>query len=288
MAYQQENLFAIQKFHTVLGLIYAERNQWTSEWAPGNAIFQLRHALDVAQKRARVEKKDFQPLPHLHRLLADGYLLVEKVNLARIEYMEAMKGYLDIDSLDNAAKTYDRLEPLLENAPDTEVQKAVALNKILLVRLSISQWSREDIEQKSKMDYENAAFFGWVKDNAFKSKQHSFINRQCFKALADAGTIAIQVGEPAAASHFYHVAYGVINKEDVLASMNDVSRLSKITSVLSESPDWGKKQVFVVTDFDLKANPSYKDGKIWSLMATEQLGCSMQVGITQTFAKEIK
>src|SRR6185295_10787206 len=70
-AYERGDLDAIQRHHTVLGMIYARRGVWTSTGRAQNAIFQLEHALSVA--RQREASVGPQPLPELKSQLADGY-----------------------------------------------------------------------------------------------------------------------------------------------------------------------------------------------------------------------
>jgi tetratricopeptide (TPR) repeat protein len=60
------DLEAAQRYHTTLGLIYAERGVWTSSTFARNAEQQLGWALDKADERQQ-RQRFYQPLPELRR-----------------------------------------------------------------------------------------------------------------------------------------------------------------------------------------------------------------------------
>lgn len=93
---------AAQRYHTVLGLIYAERNVWRSSATARNAITQLNWALETAALRDSTDGFR-QPLPELRALLAAGYDSIGNTSAARAQYRAAALAFLDTDDLEGAA-----------------------------------------------------------------------------------------------------------------------------------------------------------------------------------------
>jgi outer membrane protein OmpA-like peptidoglycan-associated protein len=132
-AYRARDLRAIQRHHTVLGEIFAAKGIWQSDWAD-NAIFQLSHAIDVAERRQQDEGL-YQPLPGLKARLAEGYDIVGKPDLAQITAIDAAQAYLDSDRLDKASAWLKRARPTA--APANERARIDTLQEILVYRQAI-------------------------------------------------------------------------------------------------------------------------------------------------------
>lgn len=96
---------AIQRFHTVLGLLYSQRGKWGSSGEPFSAVYQLERALRMARARDSVGGF-YQPLPQLRAFLAQAYDTTGRP--ARDAYLDAAKAYLDADALDDARRMLDR------------------------------------------------------------------------------------------------------------------------------------------------------------------------------------
>ena len=102
--YARRNLGAIHRTHTVLGLIYHRRAQFTSQWAD-NAIFQLTHALETGEElAARNPEHTAWPLPDLDRMLAESYAASGQADRARASYLKAARGYTELDQPRRAAE----------------------------------------------------------------------------------------------------------------------------------------------------------------------------------------
>src|SRR6185312_13784048 len=75
-AIQSKDLEAEQRYHTVLGLIFAGQQKWGSDDDSHSAAFQLRRVVEVANERYQKESI-YQPLPEIKELRAKVY---EKTN----------------------------------------------------------------------------------------------------------------------------------------------------------------------------------------------------------------
>lgn len=106
-SYLRGDLPAMQSFHTVLGLIYAARDD--GRWQMDNwkhAPYHLERAVKIAQRRAGRKSDEYQPLPQLTHILADG-LAGERPSFALEKYIEAAMGYLDQNAYTEAQTVID-------------------------------------------------------------------------------------------------------------------------------------------------------------------------------------
>lgn len=147
-AYASNDLAAIQRFHTVLALIYSERNQWVSDEQYRNALFQSSRAIHTAEKR---KEFDYDPLPYIKQLRAEGMAAVAKdaelretfyskpevflddrrqthpdlEREAGMAYLEASRAYLDADALEGAANMLQNAEEAGISGPTSEGAEAL-------------------------------------------------------------------------------------------------------------------------------------------------------------------
>lgn len=149
-AYRVNDLQAIQRHHTVMGKMYADLGLF-SERKTGirSAEFQLSHAIQTAEKRG-VQTQKADPQPQLAKLLADGYscrLAGQKsdcqaeTSKAQQLYMRATEGYLKLDAVQPAARTFREIKV----TPQTE-SKTRQLKSLIDLRGSLT----DDYLQKGK------------------------------------------------------------------------------------------------------------------------------------------
>jgi tetratricopeptide (TPR) repeat protein len=113
MAYAEQDLAAMQKFHTVLGIIYAERGRWDSDgWRA--APYHLRRAVSTAQQLAKRSPAEYKPYPQLTRILAEGLVSRTNADLATASNLclDAAQGFLDEDDVTGAEQMLGKAREL--------------------------------------------------------------------------------------------------------------------------------------------------------------------------------
>jgi hypothetical protein len=193
-AYDAEDLAAIQRHHTVLGILYARRGVWKSASGPENAIFQLEHALAVADRREAAA--GYQPLPDLRALLADGYDQTGRTDRARTARVEAAQAYLDTDDFDRGRTQLDRVG----TASDPGEQRRLdELRAILRVREEIVHLAGGDsVDAGPRLPALETAGGAWLKGKGTSGLPPDFLARQRFKTYADLTRAAAGKREPTA------------------------------------------------------------------------------------------
>ncbi|HAQ18661.1 MAG TPA: hypothetical protein DCR40_05415 [Prolixibacteraceae bacterium] len=224
--YLQNDLESIQKSHTMLGMIYADRNVWKSSWGPANAIFQLEHAISIQKKIETKNPEKFKPIPALYQMLAKGY---KQMNQPEMEYralIDAAAGYLDIDNLSTA----DSILQKAKNIPPQDVeyyQKYKELGLIKTIRLDIRNGNYDFKNNDAKSLEKNLSGNDLFKMTNSKI-DNSFLNRQKFKILADMGSKFSELNPNYKYPLFEIKALDYINKEKALGNYQDINRLNQI------------------------------------------------------------
>jgi len=260
MHYLQNDLESIQKSHTMLGLIYADRNVWKSSWFAGNAIFQLERAIEVQKKIENKNPEKFKPVPALHQMLAKGYQLTNQPEKEYRTLIDAAVGYLDLDNLTMA-------ESIVQNAKkrsvqDTEYnQKLKELGLITSMRFNIRNGSYDfknnDVKALEKTITESELF-----RLTNEKKDNSFLNRQKFKIMADMGSKCTELNPAYKYPIFETKALDYINKEKALGNYQDINRLNQIQNKFIINLD--KEDLIKVNQNMIKTD--LKDqSKSWSL-----------------------
>ena len=144
-SYEMGALEAIQRSHTVLGLIYAEREKW-SRWGADNGIFQLEHALSTAKQLAEIDPKNFQPLPHLQSLLIKGYSEIGREDKIFTLSLNSAMGYLDLDDISKAEQMLESASTFFATGTVTEKRKHNELKIILTTRQQIEELTQDNFE----------------------------------------------------------------------------------------------------------------------------------------------
>ena len=105
-AIQSNDLEAEQRYHTVLGLIFAGQQKWGSDHDPYSAAFQLRRTVEVADERYRNEAI-YQPLPEIKELRVKVYERTNQPAEATKARWDAILAYMDSDQLDRAGQAIE-------------------------------------------------------------------------------------------------------------------------------------------------------------------------------------
>jgi hypothetical protein len=204
------DLEAAQRYHTTLGLIYAERGVWTSSTFARNAEQQLGWALDKADERQQ-RQRFYQPLPELRRLLAHAQDSLGHRGDAARRYAEAAEAFLDADDFAAASDAVRNAMRLGAGSDAALAQRALALR---------SDLGRGGLPDAACMP-DRIGALGRTGDAAF-------IARQRFKMFADCAELAEQRARAYAMDAFALVDTSRIT----LVGGNDVARLERIVRVL--------------------------------------------------------
>ena len=226
-AYKLGDRGAIQRYHTVLGLLFAQRNEWTSSSTYTNAIFQLSNAIKTAD--ARQQERGPQPLPELKALLAKGYAATGRPQEARPTYARAAEAYLETDDLVRAREMLEWVRRI--TGPTLPAEPA--LDVIITSRSAIPQTSSASLAAESSL--QSSREHAWIFGGTLPGLSAEFVARQRFKALADLSTRARELGDPAAATRY---AAAALNRgvTDVgsLIDFGDLVRLRNVRKAVTD------------------------------------------------------
>ena len=226
MHYLQNDLESIQKSHTMLGLIFADRNIWKSNWFAGNGIFQLENAIEFQKKIENKNPEKFKPIPSLYQMLAKGYKITNQPEMEFRTLVDAAAGYLDIDNLSMADSILQKVKNF--SRQDVEYSKKLKeLGLITTMRLNIRNgnynFGSSDVKTLEKTIAESDLF----KMTNLK-KDNSFLNRQKFKILSDVGSKCSELNPDYNYPLFEIIALDYIDKEKALGNYQDINRLNHI------------------------------------------------------------
>ncbi|RKD88352.1 tetratricopeptide repeat protein [Mangrovibacterium diazotrophicum] len=235
--YLQNNLEAIQKSHTMLGLIFADRGIWTSDWYAGNAVFQLKSAIRFQKQIESANPEKFKPIPAIYQLLAEGYAKTNQPDLVPNTLLEAAAGYLDLDNLSMADSLIKKAGSSGNHSPKL-TEKLGELNLITKMRLDIRNdtynFKSSDVEQLEKTIAGSKVFTMPV-----AAGDQSFLNRQKFKILADLGARCSENNPNYQYPSFEIKALNYISDEKALGNFQDISRLNQIEGKFQSNLDRG-------------------------------------------------
>jgi tetratricopeptide (TPR) repeat protein len=227
-AYKLSDLESIQRHHTILGVIYAEKGQWKSTAFAKNAIFQLDNALKTAARRDQRDGS-YQPLPELRERLAKGLDSTGDKARAATTYLAAAEGYLDTDALE-AVK--GALAPAfgLTAAGGSEHDHAVQVQSVLLTRRQIEYATGSALDPAaSTYEFKSGGAHAWLYGTALPHLASDFLDRQRFKALSDLAAHLQAAGHAAAATELAARAFSsAIEHVRHLTGPADLVRLEQI------------------------------------------------------------
>jgi hypothetical protein len=264
-AYATGQLDAIQRYHTVLGMLYYETGQLTSGGA-NNATFQLDHALKTADRIAAEDPTKYQPLPELQVLLADVYRQREMVSDSARVSLDAAMGFLETDNLAAASQA-------LRNAQQhgADQKRLASVTTVLTGRAAVksrgSELLRTDQGTLSEMLGPEIA---WLGNPDTLDLPQRFVDGQRFKALTDLGTQLTDAGKSDVARYVYGSALDAANNQKTLNSPADFRRLQNIESGITGSANRVKTPGQLTIDRGARVVPADDDQPGWSLPSTNR------------------
>ncbi len=223
-AYRANDLEAIQRHHTVLGEIYAAKGRWNSDWAD-NAVFQLSHALDIAERRRESEGL-YQPLPGLKARLVDGYEKTGRREKAAVMAIDATQAYLDTDDLNRATAMLKRV-PVV---PAPEKVRAEALSKVIDLRQTIVAQQRS-AQQGSTGGPDLTTNQVEARLADLRGLPGDFVARQRFKIDADLANLGSRAGAEAVARIRADAALSQAARISQLIGTADMLRVERLTAL---------------------------------------------------------
>jgi tetratricopeptide (TPR) repeat protein len=226
-AYNRGDLESIQKFHTALALIYVDRGKWQGFGAT-NALFQLRGAIGIAQRRYRENPDSYYPLPLLQNYFAYGLVIAKREPQAYEMYTEAALAYLETDNLGLAQEMLNEAVAFESQVKDEWIVKNEVAKSILNSRQIIQTLNREAFDTASASYYRTTEVFKWMDDMQMTSAiDRAIVDRQRFKALVDLGQRAKDIGAKEAYDELAKRARREV-KPDGVYMEQDISRIKKI------------------------------------------------------------
>jgi len=223
--YKQNDLEAIQRSHTVLGLIYAERNIWNSNWSAGNAIFQLEHAIKIQNELEKKDPSKYKPVPSLYQTLAKGYAITGQKKAEATALINAAKDYLDIDYIAASEKYVKQAKNIQVLTPE-QTTFLSALNSIITIRSDILNNKLNFREDPAVLEQTISSSVLFA--DSVKIPDNSFLNRQRFKVLSDIGQRVSEVNPDYTYPLFEVKALEYLKREKNLSSHQDIERINHI------------------------------------------------------------
>ncbi len=249
-AYASGQLNAIQRYHSVLGLIYYETGRLDPDGAADNATFQLEHAISTAERIERQDPSSYRPIPELKGLLADVYRRQGKASDSGRLFLDAAMGYLETDNLTAA-------EQALASARSQKVDtsRAGAVSQVLAGRRAVADRGAGLIgAPPGSADVALDASVAWVIDPASLALEQRFLEGQRFKILADLGTSLAESGDAATALWLNAKALEAYADQLILLSATDLRRLQNIDeSIASKADAEADRRTNIIRGDELKA-----------------------------------
>lgn len=227
-AYATGQLSAIQRYHTVLGMIYYETGRDTSNWAD-NATFQLSHALQTAARIADRNPAKYQPLPELQLLLADVYQRREMLPDSAKQSLSAAMGFLETDNLAAANNALARAQ---QNGAD--IERTASVSRILNGRQAIALKGAALLQQQPDTGSVTLSpEVSWLEESSALGLPKIFVAGQRFKALADLGAALTDKGNNEVARYLNAMALDAATNRQTLTSPTDLRRLKSIETSIA-------------------------------------------------------
>ncbi len=228
-AYRSNDLESIQKFHTILAMIYVHRKKWEGGFAQ-NARFQLEHAISTSQTRVRRDPALYTPLPHLYRYLGVTYEALDQRDKAAEAYLNATLDYLETDNLQLSREMIAKAGENIEGSSSRVIlRKRGEVQLLLNARQTIGNLNAGAFNKNDGSYFRKSREFQWLSDpGTIKSIEAAVMVRQKFKMLADLSTRAKQVGAKEENLRLQTEARSQLRELTVLSSQQDVIRIRQI------------------------------------------------------------
>lgn len=226
-AYAAGQLSDIQRYHTVLGMIYYETRRDKSPGAD-NAIFQLSHALSTAERIADKTPEKYEPLPELQILLAEVYQRQGQTADAARESLSAAMGFLEKDDLPKASKA---LVSAKQQGANTEAVSTILQGRQEVLTEGAALLKRQPGSDVVSLDPK----ISWLKNPDALNLPKKFVEGQQFKTLADLGNQLTSQTDKALANSINKLALDAASKNQVLTSPSDVRRIQQLETSIRQS-----------------------------------------------------
>ena len=225
-AYAAGQREAIQRYHTVLGMVYYETGRLESDWAD-NATFQLNHALKTADLIAAEDPSRYKPLPELERMLAEVYIRQGKAEEGAARSLRAAMGFLETDNLPAAAVALDSVRDTGVDSPEIHAVATILSTRGLIRAegMQAAEVEGQTITLKPQLK--------WLVKQGTLALNEDFIARQRFKALADLGSKLEAAGHQDISRTVNSQALDAASSQKTLTSLQDIRRIKSIESSLS-------------------------------------------------------
>ena len=221
---QSGDLAAQERFHTTLGLIYAERETW-NEPSGGfqNARFQLFWAVQTAEQRSAIDRV-YRPVPQLKALLAQAYMESDEPSAAAEAYGDAVEQLLDTDQLDDAAEMLRRTPASSGAEARLQALRALTQTRINLSRSVLAG----DIDDGFCTSFSGSV----LPESSVPDVSPEFLDRQRFKVHSDCAFLTTdEVRQYHAARAINLAATESVN----LVGVADLLRVERVNANLRES-----------------------------------------------------
>jgi hypothetical protein len=225
-AYLDSDLTAMEKYHTVLGLIFAERGRWTGGGMYA-APYHLENAVKTAQRVTGRKPSEYKPLPHLTRRLADGLVTNSQSNLPKATqlYVDAAHGYLDDGDFAAAELMLSNVGSLTNRAGTPAPPGYGALGALLTTLKKVYSVNASDVTAPGP-DALRAFGNVWTESPITNVLDPLFLQRQRVRALEHLSTKAFSAGLPAESLRFHDQAIQEIQAARG-STHDDLRRLSQ-------------------------------------------------------------
>jgi hypothetical protein len=235
-AIASHNLEAEQRFHTILGMIFAQQKNWGSDSDSHSAAFQLLWALKAADQRYQ-EEGIYQPLPEIKELQEHVYRASNQPEKANQSLWNAALAYMDIDQLNRAAQIIDEI-------PDAAGMDKVSLSKLLQLRSQASVGSANP---------DLVAQFQSLAGKAGVGAE--FLKRQQFKILGDLVSTSSDLRDKSILQHALD-AFDLTTKQGVpLVGVGDLMRWQAVQQRVVNSVGGQVKEVPIRGSGHVTATP---------------------------------
>jgi tetratricopeptide (TPR) repeat protein len=231
-AYRKGDMESIERYHTILAIIFSSEEKWGNSHNSMTAIFQLEHALKTAQRRDQ-KIGSYRPQAGLKKRLADGLKATNRADEAREMYLDATMAYLDIDDLRSAEKM---LAEGWSGATAETKNKAVQLRSLMGYRQTLAAGQLDDAVVEDLYRRNQEQLLGTDPDGGLDP---GFLQRQQFKVLADIADQSTDETSLDCASRAFNLA---ATGQTTLTGVRDLMRLEKVrdevTSSVGVVGDW--------------------------------------------------
>jgi tetratricopeptide (TPR) repeat protein len=315
LAYARRDSAAIQRYHTVLGIIYTEKGIWKSTGRrAANARFQLEHAVETASSLMKRDPAAYQPIPHLYDRLITVYENLNEKKLMYSASLNAAQGYLDLDDLGKAGEMLDLADKYDRNAKPGDKDRQQMLKTIMNSRHAVSRIparaspaSRDIMRPRDRfhigpgdvvlrfddsiqdLAYDLVATssistsreqFTWLNDPPPAYIDSSFVKRQQFKCLSDLASRAEAQNRPQGAVFLRTAALERISGQQALACTNDIARLKTTGDALQERVTLDTKRPMIATGDAVAREGMNTTGKVWTINNSSARG-AIEVGVSE-------